>query len=368
MDKRLCFITNIIPQYRKPIYQLIDKEWETDWYSGRNTTDIKSISNDVLKNVFWVDNKRLFGNWYWQKGIAKAITNSQYSDYIITGDLYSLSTWWMLILRKLFYPNKKVYLWSHGWYGRESRPKKWLKRFFFGMADNVLTYSNYSRKKGIEQGFKESKITPIHNSLDHSRQAEIRKQLSPSDIYHEHFSNTNPTLIFIGRLTSVKRLDLLLTALNNLKQKGHNYNLVLIGGGEEKENLEKICSQLGLNESVWFYGPCYDEAENAQLIYNADLCVAPGNVGLTSMHVMVYGTPLLTHNDFKWQMPEFEAVIPGKTGEFFKRNNVESLADGIQKWMERHQHERDNIRQACYEEIDTNWTPEFQINVLKSLI
>ena len=55
-------------------------------------------------------------------------------------------------------------------------------------------------------------------------------------------------------------------------------------------------------------GECYSEETNAKLIYNADLCVAPGNIGLTAIHVMMFGCPAITHNDFKWQMPEFEAI------------------------------------------------------------
>lgn len=57
---------------------------------------------------------------------------------------------------------------------------------------------------------------------------------------------------------------------------------------------------------------------NAELIYNADLCVAPGNIGLTAMHAMMFGCPCISHNDFSWQMPEFEAIVPYKTGNFLK--------------------------------------------------
>ena len=371
MRANICVVTNIIPEYRQAIYKLIDYEWNTVWYTGKNKgdiIDIKGVSDGTLKNIQWVENKQLQGNWYWQKGVSKVMMKPQYNHYIITGEIYCLSTWWNLIQHKLFYRKKKVYLWSHGWYGRETFSKKWLKRIFFGMADKVFTYGNYAKEKAIEQGFKADKIVTIHNSLDHSHQIEIRKVLTNSDVYTTHFKNSHPTLIFIGRLTTVKRLDLLLEALQILKKKGHIYNLVLIGGGEEKERLEEQASDLYLSDNIWFYGPCYDEKENAQLIYDADLCVAPGNVGLTAMHTMVFGTPVLTHDDFTWQMPEFEAIIPEKTGAFFKRNDIHSLANEIQNWFDNHKNERQNIRELCYKEIDTNWTPEYQLNILKSII
>lgn len=78
----------------------------------------------------------------------------------------------------------------------------------------------------------------------------------------------------------------------------------------------KKCIRERVDKNVWFYGSCYDEQTNAELIYNADMCVAPGNVGLTAIHAMTFGCPVITHSDFKWQMPEFEAIHPGKTGDF----------------------------------------------------
>lgn len=107
--------------------------------------------------------------------------------------------------------------------------------------------------------------------------------------------------------------------------------------------------------------------KNAELIYNADLCVAPGNVGLTAMHTMVFGTPVISHNNFPWQMPEFEAIHPGETGDFFEMDNVDSLARTINQWFDSGK-SREEVRHACYHEIDTQWNPKFQIEVIKNLL
>ena len=128
---------------------------------------------------------------------------------------------------------------------------------------------------------------------------------------------------------------------------------------------EDVSKELGLTDSVWFYGPCYDEEQLGHLIYNADLCVSPGNVGLTAMHSMVFGTPVLTHNDFPWQMPEFEAIKEGETGGFFERENVDSLCSALSGWFKVSGYNREQIREKCFAEIDQNWTPQFQIEVLK---
>lgn len=364
---KVCIIYNFAQHYRESIYKLMDHEWDCEWYFGNNKTDIKSISSDVLRNVTYVQSKKIIGPFWWQKQISHLIKRSDIDKFILLGDLFNLSTWWFLIKKKVFFKKKNVYLWSHGWYGKEGKLKKLLKRIYFGLADHVFTYGEYGKQIAIQQGFDSRKITFIHNSLNHSFQVKLREKLIPSNIYKIHFGNENPNLLFIGRLTEVKQLDLLIKAVNVLKQRGKNYNVVFIGSGQKQPELEKLTMTLGLQKQVWFYGACYDDKENAQLIFDADICVAPGNVGLTAMHTMVFGTPVLTHDDFKWQMPEFEAIKPNLTGDFFLRNDIISLADKIQEWVECHQ-DREQVRNNCFREIDSNWTPEFQLNVLKNVI
>lgn len=244
--------------------------------------------------------------------------------------------------------------------------ERMLKKLFFRLPNGgIFLYGNYAKKLMIQEGFDEGKLFVIHNSLAYERQLEIRQSLSVDSLYGTHFGNNNPNLFFVGRLTKVKHLDLILLAMQKLKQKGKLYNLTLIGGGEQMEALQTMSKKLELEENVWFYGPCYDEQQLGQLIYNADVCVSPGNVGLTAMHVMVFGTPVVTHNDFPWQMPEFEAINDGVTGTFFERDNVDSLAEAIDRWLISNADKREEVRKACFHEIDTQWTPQFQLKVLK---
>lgn len=363
----LCCIFNIASHYRTLIYQQIEAEWDCKWYFGENSTDIKGLQNGILKNVTYVKTFKVIGPITYQKGIGHLIRDKNQTNFLMLGDPMSLSTWWVMLQKNLFYRQKKVYLWTHGWYGREGFIKKWIKRIFFGLADHVFTYGDYAKSVAISQGFKADKITPIHNSLNYAEQIRIRESLKPSSIYKIKFGNAFPTLSFIGRLTKVKRLDMILDALKVLKNNGLVFNLVFIGDGEESERLKLSAQELNLSENVWFYGSSYDEAKNAELIYNSDLCIAPGNVGLTAIHSLVFGTPVITHNNKSWQMPEFEAIKSKLTGDFFEQGSVESLADTICNWFSCHQ-DRELVRKACYAEIDNNWTPEYQIKVLKSIL
>ena len=364
---KLLVICNNAPLYRKAIFTLIDKTFECDWVFGEGLDDIKQFDIKLLRgNVTIVKNKSLlFGKAYWQTNVVKQLFKN-YTHYIILGEERCVSTWIFCLLSR-FISKKKVFYWTHGPYGRESRLKRMVQYVFYRLVDGAFVYNNYSRDILINRGLNKNTFVTIHNSLDYDKQIMLRNSNLSSSIYKKHFGNNNPVLLFIGRLTKVKKLDLLVEAVSRLKENGRTFNLVFVGDGIEKESLCKVVNERGLEKQVWFYGACYDEKSNAILIHNADLCVAPGNVGLTAIHTMVFGTPVISHNNLSWQMPEFEAIHPGETGDFFEMDSVESLTDTIQKWFSSGKN-RDTIRQTCYSEIDSMWNPYFQINVLKQAL
>lgn len=365
-NHKIAFINQMAPIYRAPIYQLMDKEFDIDWFFGDSVDGIKEMDLSSLSSVKRFKTLNLIGNFYWQRGVIKLLFNSTYDSYIVHSQCYNLSLLVFMILNRILNINKKVFLWSHGWYGRETFLKKYYKKFFYGLSDKIFLYGNFARKKAIEQGNNGNKCIVIHNSLDYNGQLKIRNNIFHTDVYLRHFNNNNPVIIFVGRLTPIKKLDYLLKVVSILKEKNECFNVVLVGIGPEQDRLRSIANKLNLK--VWFYGESYKEEELSNLIFNAELCVSPGNVGLTAMHSMAYGTPVITHDNFPNQMPEFEAIIPDKTGKFYKDGSIDSLAHTISEWHKAHRMERDKVRRYCQEEIDRNWTPQYQIRILKENI
>lgn len=362
---KLGLIFNIASNYRQGIYQLIDRTFDCEWFFGENYTDIKSMDLHLLKNVCIGKNKSIIGSFFWQQGALRFANRKEISSYLVLGDPFCLSIWVLLIWIKIFHPTKHLYMWTHGWYGKETFVRRILKKLFFKMAKGLFLYGYYAKELMISEGFNPKSLFVIHNSLDYDKQILLRSSMQKENIYSEHFHNHNHTLIFIGRLTKIKKLNLIIEAMFVLRKQGQNFNLVLVGNGEEKENLIQLAKESHLIQSIWFYGASYDEETNARLIFNADLCVSPGNVGLTAMHSLMFGTPVATHNDFKYQMPEFEAIREGITGAFFQKDNVLSIANTISTWFMQKKDFREQIRQNCYQEIDEQWTPQFQLKVLK---
>ena len=366
---KLAILFPYTPAYREAIYKLMDAELDVDWFfCGDAKRNLKLFDYSLLKRCnLTMKEKMILGPIRYYKGIKK-LNLQQYDAIICPGVIRSLSEWWLLQKWGKGLKRTKIYLWTHGWYGKESRIQKLIKKFFFRKVDGFFLYGDYARQEMIKEGFDPKKLFVIKNSLDYDKQLELRRSIAPSNIYRDHFGNDNPTIIFIGRLTPVKKLDLLVKAVGLLKAKGENYNIVFVGDGEMKDEIAAVSRSLGLQDNVWLYGACYDEKTNAELVFNADLCVAPGNIGLTAMHVMMFGCPAVSHNNFKWQMPEFESIHSGVTGDFFEENNETDLARCISHWFKAKSSCREEVRKACYEEIDRCWNPHYQLNVIKEAL
>ena len=315
-----------------------------------------------LCNVIDVPNKYLMGTQVYYQ--PKTLHNTKKYKVIINDlGIFCISSWMLLILGKI--RGQKIYNWDHGWYGREIFVKKILKRWYFGLATGSFIYGDYAINLMKKNGFNHRKLFSIHNSLDYDSQLELRKKMQALPIYKEHFGNTSPVLMMIGRLNMRKNLHQLLEAVALLNTQKKIFNVVLIGDGEDREKLKELAKRLGIDQQVWFYGACYDEQKNAELIFNSDMCVVPGDIGLTAIHAMTFGVPVVSHDYFPNQGPEFEVIREGVTGAFFTHNNVQSLAETIDHWFTTHVNDREEVRKLCYKEIDEGWTPQYQINIMK---
>lgn len=362
---KLCIIYNGAAHYRAGIFRKLDEAFDCEWFFGPGLGNIKQLPLSFFKNAHSLQRIDLFGPLFYQKMEVRTMLSHKYDAFLILGNTPNISTWIGLILHNIFNRNIKVYSWSHGLLRIRKQPRQWFEELFQKLPYAIFVYGDRAKQIMMRRGFDGSKIYPVHNSLDYDDQIKYRRNFS--NIYKNHFANDNKVLFFIGRLTPVKKLDMLVSVVDILRSRGKDVNLVFIGDGEMKEKLMTKVESLNLNDRVWFYGPCYNEKEKSELISNADLCVAPGNIGLTAMDTLMYGTPAITMDNLDYQMPEHEAIKEGITGSFFKENDVNDLADKIEAWFDNGL-DRETIRQNCYNEIDSNWNPQFQIEVFNNYL
>lgn len=367
---KIAMVPVICPLYRLYVWEKLanlESMQVTFFLETENNLDnIKYIPVEVLnEKLQWkrIKNSYQFGT-LWQTGVTK-LPFSNYDIIIFSGNIRSISTWVSSIIARIC--GKRVYFWTHGVYGKEDKLSLFIKRIFLSIPNGNFFYGNLSLQKVLSWNFNKMENHVIYNSLNYDFHKNMRMIKGDPKIFENQFNTENPVLIFVGRLTVIKKLDQLLFAVKKLKNEGILYNIVLIGDGPEKENLKTISDENNLN--VWFYGECYDENILYSLIKTADLCISPGNVGLTLIHCLSYGTPVITHDNFDYQMPEAEAILPGLNGDFFKKDSIEDLAIKINKWFEDHKNiDRDTIRENCYSIIDEKYNPYFQSALLEKVL
>ena len=363
---KICLIANIGAHYRLSIFQQIDRELDCDFYLGDCVSSpIKTFNYTQLSGYRKTLHNKYFHNFYWQPGSVRLVLKP-YTHYILDGEPYCLSTWVILLLCRLL--GKQTISWSHGWYGRESFLKRFIKKAFFSLFTRLMIYGEYAIGLMKHQGFNPNKMYCIANSLDSDQLQHIRQTLIHTDIYQGHFHNTNPTLIYCGRIQRVKKLELLVDALALLRKQGITANLVFVGKDVDQVGLDQYAEQKELAQQVWMYGPCYDQTVLGELFYNAAVCVSPGHVGLTAIHALSFGCPVVTHNNFAYQGPEFEAIQPGITGDFYHQGDLSDLVNCIKRWLTTDTARREEIHRAAFAEIDRKWNIHYQINVLKQVI
>lgn len=365
MSNRLCYIADMPHHYREPIFSLMASELGCDFYFGDKKNNIKHIDVGRFKGFRgWLSYLNL-GSAHYLKGSLSAAL--RYDKVVLLGDPHGIHNWIICFVFKII--GRPVFLWTHGWYGKERGVKGLLKHLLFKLPSKIWVYGPRSRHLLVEKGFSESKIDVVYNSLNYNLMVDMLKR-SECDLDCEKlFNNDFPVISYVGRVQKVKSLDMVLDAIAVLRGRGVGVNFLLVGElGEDGRFLETMVDTLQLKSQVVFFGPCYDELTLCSILKSSTLCVSPGNVGLTSIHSLTYGCPVLTHDSFDYQMPEFESILPGVTGDFFQYGDVEDLADKILIWASKNSSERESIRESCMREVARRWNPNAQIEIMANSI
>jgi len=303
-----------------------------------------------LRNHWW-------RQWLWQSGLPRLCLGGGWDAGVFLAAPQYLSTWLGACL--ISFLGGRVIFWTHGIYGCDSRWRRVVKQAFYSVADKILVYGHYEAGLLREQGVSRGRLAVVYNSLDYAAQKAVRTQLESQP----SLPPKAVVIAFVGRLTFRKRLDLLLQAVKVVIDHGVDCRVRLVGSGPERRALERLARELGLFDAVTFHGETRDEAVIGPIIFGADLCVVPGDAGLTVMHALAYGTPVITHSRRATQMPEVEAIVPGCTGDFFLAGDYWSLAKTILAWIGAPR-DREDTRRHCVEIIERTYNPLNQADVI----
>lgn len=209
---------------------------------------------------------------------------------------------------------KKIYLWHNHQHGNL------ITRIAVLLSDTVFYTSPFS----FSAKFKKSKIMPAGIDTD-----KFRPQISNLKVKN--------SILYAGRFSPVKNVDVLIRAADLLDKKGIDFVLNIVGapGDDERENFQKIkalAKDLESKGKIIFLG----KATNSQLpaIYNQnDIFVnltQAGSFDKTILEAMACQNIVLVSN------PAYRKILPKDLREtmMFKERSCDDLAQKILHLMQ----------------------------------
>jgi len=136
-------------------------------------------------------------------------------------------------------------------------------------------------------------------------------------------------ILYVGALTKVKGVEYLIEAMKILDKK-INCHLLIVGAGEEKENLERLVKDHGLESSVTFVGE-KPYLEIPDYVVASDVVVAPSLSELFGTRVM-YDAWALKRAVIATRVGDVPKIASdNKTALLIPPKNSEVIAEKIQK-------------------------------------
>lgn len=173
--------------------------------------------------------------------------------------------------------------------------KAFFRKYVLSAAKTVVVYSN-AVKEFYEHTFNNLSVEICPNIQNPNSLLKYRESFQPIiDNYKNNYNlNGYKVALYTGRLrVGIKGLDLLLNAFSKIDN--NEYKLVLVGDGNEKEELERICKSLAIEDKVIFTGFC--SGTDLYAWYDlANFYVLPSRFepfGAVVNEALVFGLPVL---------------------------------------------------------------------------
>ncbi|MDO4902215.1 MAG: glycosyltransferase [bacterium] len=193
-------------------------------------------------------------------------------------------------------------------------------------------YATMPTRLAIERFFGEKHnqkmpIEAVSNGIDLSRFTPEK----PSKYFFEKFGldPKRPIVMNIGRVDAEKHISTLILAFNEVLQKVKDAQLVIVGDGTDRVNLENLVYQLGIHDHVHFMGTQLGD-DLVEFHRAADVFVSASPTetqGIVYLEAAACGKPVIGVDVGAVK----EICQDGVNGFLCETDNVEQIADSIHK-------------------------------------
>jgi glycosyltransferase involved in cell wall biosynthesis len=191
--------------------------------------------------------------------------------------------------------------------------------------DIVFVPSKATMNQLVQNGFTPDKIKVFPRGIDIQR---FHPRFRNQDIWKNFSSNGGTKLLYVGRVSKEKGLDLLIDAYLFVKERHKNTGLIVVGDGPYLGALKAKCEGSGIT----FTGPL--EGEELSSVYaSADIFVFPSSTdtfGNVVLEAQASGIPVVVADEGG----PSENLEAGRTGLVFKAGSSFALVKAIEELLE----------------------------------
>jgi len=299
-----------------------------------------------------------------QFGLPGAILAGKFAVIIAEARLGLALTPLVLMLCRL--TGKRFLWWTCGWEPTEGKTLSSLKRFgrrlLFAAAHGGIAYSKTAQQYLAQHGIAPEHTWIAHNSLDTDALLAIEADLrQDADFVHrlrcERGVIEKHLVLFVGKLTKTKNVELLLNAFKSVHRDHPEAVLWIVGDGPERARLESLARRSdGL--PVQFLGETTEPRAINAIYMAADVFALPGTGGLAINQAMTFGKPVVVSSA---DGTEEDLVTDGHNGLYFKSGDAADLAAKIVQLL-RDRQLRETMGRRSREIIETRVNMKNMVN------
>jgi glycosyltransferase involved in cell wall biosynthesis len=324
---RLGLQQRVLPSYRAPFFDALAKacQGRLSVFAGRPSPGESIVLADKLETaqLVWAHNRHFLkaeNPLYlcWQTGLNRWLKEWQPDVLILEANSRNVSS--RMAVRWMHTRRRPVIGWGLGLpkpgeSGLRSSFRDRESLNFLCSLDAVIAYSRRGAQAYLSLGFAKSRVFVAPN-------AAVPRPQAPAPQRPESASR-RPTVLFVGRLQTRKRIDNLLRACAALPELIQP-RLWIVGDGPARPEFEALAHIV--YPSAEFLG----ERHGADLepVYSAaDLFVLPGTGGLAVQQAMAHALPVIVAEGDGTQ----DDLVRASNGIQVRPDDLASLTDALQR-------------------------------------
>lgn len=317
MKKVLIAHQSTIPHYRVCFYNALQKCKPDDWqfdvvFDPSELKDKKFFQEELDPNSF---NFPILKVSTFSTKLAKININYQTFwrkaaeyDLIVIEQALNNLTYPLCHFYKL--KGTKLIYWGHGKHRKLQNHSLFrslleqMKIKLTRQADAFFAYTPLVKHFMVEKGFSSDRVFVLNNTIDINKQRQAFEKLKRerNKIRKSLGIVNKKVLLFVGRFSQSKRIELLLEAFSIIQERDASFYLLLVGSGGENYLSENL-------QNVSYFGPITNLDKLAPIYVAADVFSFPGSVGLGPIQALCYDLPVVTIAS-QIHPPEIEYLLP----------------------------------------------------------